>query len=216
MSSEDRPANRWDRKKSKTRSDLLLAAVQLASERGADHVTVEDISDAADVSPRTFFNYFASKDDAITGHDPDRNARFIESLLAAPKNLSVLDAARLACVTEFGRIEDERELWTLRMAAIMKSPTLLAKLISSGSADELALAEAIATRTGSSVEADSFPRLAAALVSAALRVAVGRWCALDGSHTLPELIDESIASLRAGLPDPPTSPAATSNQKVDS
>ena len=69
-----------ERKRAQTRRRLEEAAIGLALRDGLDKVTIDAISERADVSPRTFFNYFDSKDDAILGvsppdvsrRDPDR------------------------------------------------------------------------------------------------------------------------------------------------
>ncbi len=59
-----------ERKRLATRRAILIAAAELVRERGFDGVTVEEISRVADVSPRTFFNYFGSKEEAVAGELP--------------------------------------------------------------------------------------------------------------------------------------------------
>jgi len=73
-----------ERKRLATRRAILMAALQLVSERGLEATTVDEISRVADVSPRTFFNYFTSKEEALAGeppHMPDEHTvqRFVES-----------------------------------------------------------------------------------------------------------------------------------------
>jgi AcrR family transcriptional regulator len=59
-----------ERKRVATRQAIQLAVLRLALDRGLEHVTVEEISRDADISPRTFFNYFVSKEAAIVGDAP--------------------------------------------------------------------------------------------------------------------------------------------------
>ncbi|MBC7724943.1 MAG: TetR family transcriptional regulator, partial [Burkholderiaceae bacterium] len=59
-----------ERKRLATRKAIQVAVLELISEQGYDQVTVDEISERADVSPRTFFNYFASKEAAAIGDGP--------------------------------------------------------------------------------------------------------------------------------------------------
>src|SRR3954454_14294289 len=83
-----------ERKKLATRLALHQAALELVAERGLDRVSVDDIAGRADVSPRTFFNYFATKDEAVLGLDPAAAERQAAVFLARPATESPLQAMR--------------------------------------------------------------------------------------------------------------------------
>ena len=85
---------RRDRKKLETRAALEHAALTLVAERGLAGVTVEDIATAVDLSSRTFFNYFPSKEDALVGANPASAAELRERLEAMPAQVPVLEALR--------------------------------------------------------------------------------------------------------------------------
>src|ERR1700685_2497755 len=76
------PVSLRERKKLPARGLLRRVALELVAERGLSSVTVEDIAEAADVSPRTFFNYFPSKEAALFGGDPDRAAELREHVIS--------------------------------------------------------------------------------------------------------------------------------------
>jgi len=59
-----------ERKRLATRRAIQLAVLDLVAQRGLENVTVDEISRIADISPRTFFNYFASKEEALIGESP--------------------------------------------------------------------------------------------------------------------------------------------------
>src|SRR5262245_64576986 len=83
-----------ERKKAETRRALSSAALRLAEEHGPDGMTVEAVAEAAGVSPRTFFNYFSSKEDAIMGVNPTDSSDLLADLLARPEDEPALDSLR--------------------------------------------------------------------------------------------------------------------------
>lgn len=112
-----------ERKKRATRNALAEAAVRLAAEHGVENVTVEAISEAAGVSPRTFFNYFPSHDDAFVLIDEAVGERIRESVRLAPADRPPLDVVREALTDELGGFEQRKEFWALQAKVFQRSPT---------------------------------------------------------------------------------------------
>ena len=96
-----------ERKKLATRRSLRRIALDLVAERGFAHVTVDDIAEAADVSPRTFFNYFPSKEAALFGTDPDRIAELRQRIVQQAPGEPVLDVLRMVMVSDAQVVADE-------------------------------------------------------------------------------------------------------------
>ncbi|MDR6593099.1 TetR/AcrR family transcriptional regulator [Saccharothrix longispora] len=194
-----------DRKKRLTRDALSRAAVDLVVRHGLDHVTVEDISAAADVSPRTFFNYFATKEEAVVGPDPEAGPRIRARVLAQPVELSPAAAVREALLAEIAaELAVDRGFWLRRMRVVQQHPVLLAKVLAGGEAFEREVVAAVAERTGLP-ENGTYPLLLGAATGAAFRVAVARWSCFDEPTPLHEVFAEAMDLLAAGLADPPQS-----------
>jgi AcrR family transcriptional regulator len=192
-----------ERKKLATRTALHEAALRLVAEHGLDHVSVDDIAERAGVSPRTFFNYFSSKDDAVLGLDPEASARQVSSFLARPPGETPIEALRAVARVQAAEMAEDTDLWPLRLKVIDSTPALLGRLAAAFGEGERALAEAVATRTGSRVGADAYPTLLAGVAGVAMRTALHRWLAGDFTTALPALLDEAWDLLAAGLPAPP-------------
>jgi AcrR family transcriptional regulator len=196
-----RAPSRRDRKKQQTRAALVAAALRLVDERGLDRVTVEDISEAADVSPRTFFNYFATKDEAITGDHFVDGTGFRDRFLAAPEGVPVLAALLHALAPALEKIQADQELWVLRMRVMMANPSLVTSLLARSAQAERDLVTAIAARVH--VPADSaYPVVTASAIGATIRAAMTRWAADGCSRTLSDHVHEAVGVLATGLTDP--------------
>ena len=191
-----------ERKKLATRLALHEAALRLVAERGLEHVSVDDITARADVSPRTFFNYFSSKDDAVLGLDPEAMHRQVQALHARPASESPVEALRAVAREQAEEMAGETELWPLRLTVIDAHPVLVGRLAAVFGEAERVMAEAIAQRTGTRVGADVYPTLLAGVAGVAIRTALHRWLATDFTASLPHLVDEAWDALRAGLPAP--------------
>lgn len=200
--STDAPAGRRDRKKAETREALRSAALRLALEHGYEQLTVEAITEAADVSQRTFFNYFASKDDALLGPDPDRAALLANALAGRPAGEPPVAALRAVFEQLAVSFAERQPMWQARMELVRANPQLWPQLHAGFAEFERSLGEAVAARTGCDPAVDLYPGVVAAAAVGALRVAVAHWRAAGESASLPDLVIEAFGVLAAGLDAP--------------
>jgi AcrR family transcriptional regulator len=180
---------RRERKKAELRRALQRAALRLAVEQGYEHLTAEAIAEACDVSTRTFFNYFSSKDEALIGPILDHKRRMRAAFDARPASESVLQSLRAASVELADGLPADRGEWRTRRQVFEQNPALLPRAHAAFGELERSLTDAVALRLGVDPLADPYPALVVALAITALRVAVMHLQATGGvDEDLPELV----------------------------
>jgi AcrR family transcriptional regulator len=188
-----------ERKKAETHQALAKAALHLADELGPERVTVEAIADAAGVSPRTFFNYFSSKEDAIVGIAPAQSSALLADLLARPDDEPPLDALHAVALAAAERLQAGGDDWVVRHRLIQKHHSLAVTRAASFAEVERRMADEIARRTGQDPGLDVYPALVVSATIGALRVAIDVWQERARVGALEGLIDDAFDVLAQGL-----------------
>lgn len=191
-----------ERKKAATRAALSQAAMRLALERGVENVTAEAIAAAADVAPRTFHNYFSSKEEAIVAVLADRGRGFAEALRARPADEPLWDALHHAIVGELSGPPEAMAEFTAQMRLVKSSRSLVAYHLTVFEETDRLLTAAIAERTGTDAGRDLYPQLLAAVAVAAVKTAVEMWLEAGSEAGPVDLAADALTQLRAGLPEP--------------
>jgi AcrR family transcriptional regulator len=189
-----------ERKKMATRQEIGAAAIRLAVQRGLENVTVEEIAAAANVSPRTFNNYFASKLEAISALGIDRAVRIGATLCERPADEPLWDAIT-AAVLEHYPVQSPRGVSLEGMRRVLLSPPMRGEYLKTNAAMQRALAEAIAERTGLDAERDLLPVVLASAVTTASQRAAGRWFEADPPAELRPLVAGALGELASVFAD---------------
>ena len=202
----ERLPGRRERKKLATRQALQDAALRLVADRGLEQVTVEDISEAADVATRTFFNYFSSKEEALLGNVPEKEATVHRMVVDRPATEPPLEAVSQVLRALTLRLAERREELLLRQQVIERHPGLLARQLGMYASFERALTAAVAERLGGGPADALYARVVATAAVAAARAAVSSWMADQGRRPLVAMVDAAFQHLRElGSPPPAAS-----------
>ncbi|MGH3172037.1 MAG: TetR/AcrR family transcriptional regulator, partial [Trebonia sp.] len=171
-------APRRERKKRQTRDALVHAALELFTAKGYEHTAVREITDAVDVSERTFFRYFASKEDLALSFAKDGTDALLRELSARPPAEEPLTALRndfarsLRAVTED---DPEGPTYLLVTKLIDSTPSLLAAYLRYMHDRDAEVVGVLAGREGVDPETDLRPRIAAAVFGALVFLANHEW-----------------------------------------
>jgi AcrR family transcriptional regulator len=196
------PTRRRDLQKEETRLDLAFAAFELAETNGLANVRIPQIAAAVGVSPRTFNNYFASKEAAIVWPFTLRSDRLVTGLAGRPTDEPLADALVAAVMGLYGHSEADGlpKGWLTRFRALVAAePALQGEYLKVAAAAETALAAGIAARAG--VESGELaPQVLAAVVAGAERVAVRHWARrMRPSAPLADLVRSALSMALAGI-----------------
>jgi AcrR family transcriptional regulator len=189
-----------ERKKHATRKALREAALRLAIERGPDNVRIDDIAEAAGVSPRTYNNYFSSREQAIVAAvTAEQEARIAAAVAARPAAVPLADAVIEAIMEQY---TDPGSHDGDALLLITTYPALRDAYAGAAAGIEHSLTAAIAGQLGDS--AWDTAQVLSASAAAAVRIGLQRWLTPSATvsglvvpaGSLPELLTNALAPLR--------------------
>jgi AcrR family transcriptional regulator len=188
-----------ERKKQQTRDTIARVALELFAERGYDQTTLAEIAEAADVSPRTIFAYFDSKEEILFCDSPGQLEELRHALAQRPEGSTTVDALR----DLLSSIKAPDELAILRKQIVRDSPALMLKMRARVAEAEPVLAESFAKDLGSEPN-DIRAVLIAASATAAFQTVHDRLDTEMVGETMSHedamaVVDEVLEFLRGGL-----------------
>ncbi|MCX5385293.1 TetR/AcrR family transcriptional regulator [Streptomyces sp. NBC_00083] len=186
-----------ERKKIKTRVAIRRAMYRLTAEQGYEATTVEQIAEAAEVSPSTVFRYFPTKEDIVLTDEFD--PILLREMRARPAGEPPLRSLRHV-VTEATRLAllDDREETVQRTRLMVEVPALRARMMESMASTSRQLCEVLAERSGREVDLEV--RVFAMAVLGALHETTVYWAERGHEDDILTLIGQTLDTLEAGLP----------------
>lgn len=202
--------SRRERKKQRTREALIDAAFRLFAAKGFEATTVEEIADEVDVSSRTFFRYFSSKEDVVLTFQEEQFATIVDTLAARPASESVMTAMRNAAVSvlracENGDFGFDPERFGCIQEMMETSPAVFGSSLEHGQKKQAEITRVIAERMGLDPTVDLRPHVAAGLAGCAFRSAFEvHSSGVAKCARFSDTLDEVFAAMEAGFDDLPT------------
>ncbi|MBB5935029.1 TetR family transcriptional regulator [Streptomyces zagrosensis] len=190
------------RKRQLVSDELTEAALQLLARKGYDAVTIDEIATTAGVSKRTFFRYFASKEDVVVQFLADMGTGMRAELAARPAgerpSVALLHTVR-APLDACGDRSDHSERALRVVQLILRTPALLARFLERQAQWRDDLTAELARRLGLDPDTDLYPRLAAGIALTAFDAVLQRWSGSNGAEDPAALIDRAFAMIASAL-----------------
>jgi AcrR family transcriptional regulator len=186
-----------ERKKMKTRATIRKMAMQLFREQGYQATTVEQIAEASEVSPSTFFRYFASKEAVVTEDDYD--PLLIEAYRVQPLDIAPIQALRNALREGFSHIsQDDREGMWGRISLTYSVPELRGAALQQVMGTSETISIETARRYGKNASDLKTRTFAAAVVGVV--IAAQMHYIEHPEREFVDIVDEALALMDNGFP----------------
>ncbi|MFD9687999.1 TetR family transcriptional regulator [Kitasatospora sp. NPDC001309] len=197
-----------ERKRRLVADELTRAALGLFAEHGFDAVTVDEIAAATGMSKRTFFRYFASKEDVVVRFLAELGDGMRAELAARPAGESPSTALRHTVWAAVDACAGHSEQTLRVVRLILGTPALRARLLEHQSQWREELAAELADRLGVDAAAGLRPRMAAGMALTAFDVVLQCWSASGGTADPAALTDQAFTAIAPALDATPVNEAA--------
>ncbi|MGI5347098.1 TetR family transcriptional regulator [Streptomyces sp. CA-250714] len=187
------------RKRQLVADELTEAALQLLALKGFDVVTVDEIVATAGVSKRTFFRYFASKEDVVVQFLADMGTDVRAELASRPLSEPPSVALRHAVWVPLAACADHADRALRVVQLILRTPALHARFLERQAQWRADLATELARRLELDGEAELYPQLAAGTALSAFDAVLQRWSDSDGAEDPAALTDRAFAVIGPAL-----------------
>lgn len=190
LRSEDTVLSLRERKKDKTRTQLLEAALELIGRQGFADTTINQIAAAVDVSPRTLLRYFPSKEDVIVSWIAETITIFVDTLTARPREEAAQQSLMAAARAMLEAYQQRSEFYLVIEKTIASSPSISARKQEMSAALAEKVEKHLQARAGS--DFDSLrTEVLTAIVFSLIRISIRRWLATDGEADLLSVFDKA-------------------------
>jgi AcrR family transcriptional regulator len=194
----DPSGDRRHQRSERTRAGLVAAALELFDRQGFDETTVEQIAQTADVSTRTFFHHFPTKEAVLFDGYAERLDDATRRFRSAAEGESLWQALRRASGTVAEAIAAQPDRFARRGRLYVRSPTLRATMLRINEEWIDGLRVEIAKRLDTEDE-DLRPRLAASLGNSAMRAAIDSWTSGGGRGDIQRLAADAMEMIRPAI-----------------
>ena len=186
-----------ERKKLKTRAAIQKEAMRLFLEKGFDATTIEEIAEAVEISPSTFFNYFPSKEDVV--FEDELDPLILTAFDALPTETHPVRRLRMAMQTVFAHLTPEQDrMMRERMQLLAATPELRGAMLSQFASIVDQIAHLLAPRVGRKRDDFAVHNIAGAVLGVLLSAMLA--LADNPKADMYRVVDEALAHLEAGLP----------------
>ena len=180
-----------ERKKHQAQAAIEEAALRLFQQQGYEQTSIQDIADAVMMSPRTFFRYFASKEEALFASVRAPLIDGLQTLEEVAPGTSPHEALRTLFSYVASRYQQQHASFLIRFHVAMQTPSIASLYLYGLVETEPAICDALCSRLESATNRNQM-RFLVAIYMAAFRVSIEEWLEHEASDDLVPLLHDHM------------------------